>query len=112
MKTIVKKIIALTLVAIICCTMCCSCGIKEEEIVGTWSATYIFEENEYFVSLILFDDGQYDMTSYKNGSFLNFREGDWGIEGGNLFCYTETGSIEYDYKDGALVNGAQRLLKQ
>ena len=112
MNTTIKKIISLTLVLIICCTMFCACGISESKAVGTWTYTYEFEGSEFSVTLVLADNGKYSMEIYKDGSFFKLKEGDWGIDGGNVMCYTQTGATEYDYKDGALVNGAQNLVKE
>ena len=105
----IKKAISLALVCILCLSLCACAG--KDSVTGTWTDNYIYEGNEFFVTLILDDDGHYAYFSYKNGDPSRAMEGKWELNGGEVCIYTETGSIEYEYKSGTLVNGSQTLTK-
>ena len=105
-----KRYIAIALVLVICLSLC-AC-ISKNKAVGTWSDTYIYNGNEFFVTLILDADGNYTKVSYKNGSLHETLTGKWDIDGGEVCCYKTTGSVCYKYKGGKLVNGSQALEKQ
>lgn len=106
---IFRKLISLVLVCILCFSLC-ACA-TENSVTGTWTDRYIYEGNEFFVTIVLEDNGHYTYVSYKNGDLSKAMEGDWEITGGEVCLYTETGSIRYEYNGENLVNGSQSLAK-
>ncbi len=106
----IKYFIALVLVCALCFVLC-AC-ISESNAIGTWYDSYVYNGNDFSVTLVLNANGQYIKTVVKNGNLSEVKEGNWEVKGGDVCCYTQTGSITYEYTGGKLVNGSQELSKQ
>ena len=108
MKSI-KNIISIVLAFALCFGLC-AC-VSENSVTGIWTDSYIYNGSSFDVTLILEEDGSYSYLSYKDGAVSRAMEGIWETTGGEVCLYTETGSIDYKYTGGALVNGSQELTK-
>ena len=108
-----KRLIAAVLICALCFVLD-SCGIKEDEAVGTWSGTYEYNGNSFSVAFVLGADGEYAQVTYKNGSLSSTEDGTWEIDGGKVVLHEDgnTGtSTVYKYRDGALVNNDHKFYK-
>ncbi len=115
MATNLKRVMALVLVAVICCAFLCACGISEEEAVGTWTGSYTYNGNDFSVAFVLSADGTYSEATIKNGSLNGTEKGTWEVDGGKVVLHPngDTGhSVTYKYKDGALVNNGHEFTKK
>lgn len=108
-----RSILALALVCMLCVTLC-ACGINEEEAVGTWSGTYVYNGNSFAVAFVLSADGNYSSVIYQNGSFHSSEEGTWEIDAGDVVLH-ENGNMgiatRYEFKGGKLVNNDHEFTK-
>ncbi|MBO5767389.1 MAG: hypothetical protein J6R45_00295 [Clostridia bacterium] len=115
MKIHYKKLLALSLVVIMCCVLLCACGISREDAVGTWCGSYVFKGNNFTVAFVLESNGEYSEVIYKNGSFSSAEVGTWEVKGGKVFLYEDGDMMgtrtEYKYKGGALVNNDHYFYK-
>ena len=110
----IKNIVSIALVCVICLSLC-ACGIKEENAVGTWSGTYVYNGNTFAVAFVLSADGDYAKATYKNGSFSSTEDGTWEVKGGKVVLHEDGNmgiSTVYKYKGGALVNNDHEFTKQ
>ena len=108
-----KSLIAIVLVLSVCLSLC-ACGISRENAVGTWSGTYVYEGNTFSCTFVLYESGEYDEVTYKNGSFSSSENGTWEIDGGKVVLHEDGNmgvSTIYKYKSGALVNNNHRFTK-
>ena len=108
-----KLLITGLLICVICFSLC-ACGITEDEAIGTWSGSYVYNGNDYSLAFVLSADGNYVEVMYKNGSYYKTEEGTWEIKSGDVVLHEngDTGtSTIYKYKDEALVNNDHKFYK-
>jgi hypothetical protein len=97
------------------CLAFCSCGISEDEAVGTWSGTYTYNGNDYKVTFVLGDDGEYAKITYKNGILSSGEDGTWEIDGGDVLLHEDGNTkvaTRYEYDGEALVNNDHKFYKK
>jgi hypothetical protein len=110
----IKSLIAILILCTIVVSLC-ACGISEDEAIGTWSGSYIYNGNQFSVAFVLSPDGTYAKATYKNGSFHKSESGTWEVDGGDVLLYENgnTGAwTTYEYKGGALVNNDHEFFKK
>ena len=115
MKTNGRRGIVLVLVMIMCCGLLCACGISEEDAIGVWSSTYVYDGNEFSSVFILEANGEYSKETNKNGSLSSTEEGIWEIDDGKVVLYEDGNRgirTEYQYKNGKLVNNGHKFTKE
>lgn len=116
MKKIVK-IISLVIVMSIITTIFVSCGVSEEDIVGTWKGKWTYNGDTYENKINIYSFGTYSSTTYKNGIWNSYETGDWEIDGKEIHLYDDStivyhGSYKtYKYKNGNLINGNHTFKK-
>ncbi len=90
-----------------------SCGPSMEEVAGTYSGSYTYEGNKYYVVIILDDDGTYAKATTKNGILSSSDSGDYEIKGSTVRLYIDGKDhyLDYSYKDGILENGGYQFTK-
>ena len=108
-----KIFAAITLLCAICVSFC-ACGLSEEDVIGTWSCSYEFNGDDFYVEFILSENGEYSKIYIKNNSLSDSENGTWSIEGRKvcLFENENNSNPEYKYKDGKLINGGHEFTKQ
>lgn len=110
-----KRILALTLVSAMCCLLLCSCGgISEDDAVGTWSGSYVYNGNTFSVKFNLSADGKYAKVTTKNGSLDSAEDGTWEIKSGDVVLHKNGSNAftsTYEYESGALVNNGHKFTK-
>ena len=114
MKIHYKKLLALSLVVIMCCVLLCACGISKEDAVGTWSGSYVYNGNNFTAAFVLDSNGEYSKVTYKNGSLSSAEDGTWEVKGGKVILHEDGNmgiSTEYKYKGDALVNNDHYFYK-
>ena len=113
MKIHYKKLLALSLVVIMCCVFLCACGISKEDAVGIWSSSYVYDGNNFTNTFVLDSNGEYSKVIYENGTLSRAEDGTWEIDGGKVILHKngDMGSTEYKYKGDALVNNDHYFYK-
>ena len=113
-----KKILSLCLVAVMLCTMLTACGgPSKEDVIGTWSGSYIYNGNEFSQAFVLNPDGTYAKATTKNGELSSTETGDYEIDGSDVVLYDSSSltyhgdAIRYEYKDGVLINADHKFMK-
>ncbi len=112
MKSI-KSILAAILIAAICLSLA-ACGLSEEDVVGTWSGSWRFNDNTLQAVFTLNPDGTYSRLTFKNGLFFSSDSGNFTIDGDTVILQA-TGAAEqtpYTYEDGMLMNSGIHFTKE
>lgn len=114
----INKIIALCLILSMMLTFFVACSPSIEDVVGTYTGEYDFNDNTYTVVITLLDDGKYVKTKAKNNDNLSTETGDYEIDGRKINLYdskslTYHGTCTvYEYKNNSLENNGHEFVKQ
>lgn len=107
-----KKLIGILL--LVCTLTLClaSCGVSDDEVVGTWRGEWEYNGNDFVGVIYINEDGTYSKATYK---FINYgldytlsssEAGKYEIDGKEIRLYeTESKWSTYTYVDGKLENG-------
>ena len=113
MKT--AKILVSLILALAICISLCSCRLKQEDAVGTWSGSYEYNGNQFFCTFALLEDGTYSKIVYKNDSFSSSEIGTYEVKSNKVILHENGnlgGSTEYKYQSGKLVNNKHKFAKE
>ena len=114
-----KKRLVIILAILTLLTAFAGCGgIKEEELIGTWRATFLeltdgTREEFGSVKLVFKKDGAGEFSAGSDSYFIDFT---WKISGSKVTLYYKDGEEgdTYTYKDGELVtenpNGTKTIM--
>ncbi len=88
------------------CFMLCACGVKHEEVIGTWGGSYTYNGNEFTQIFVLDENFEYGKLTYKNGYLSGTEMGSYEIKGNKieLEANGKAGTTVYEYKNGKLYN--------
>ena len=116
-----KTIRTVTLVTLLSLMLVCLSGcflfLSEDDVVGTWTGTYVYNGNDFAVAFALSPDGTYEYISLKNGEFNKMENGDWEVKGNKVILYDDSSvtyhgmSSTFTFKRGALVNNDHYFYK-
>lgn len=112
MKTSSKISFFLVVVFILSALAACSSDSKLE---GTYSGSYTYDENEFYVEITLNEDGTYTRVYEKNGEPHKSEEGDYELKDGKVYLYVvDDHSVwnAYDYIDGQLESDGRIFTKK
>ena len=101
------RIVSCVLLCLIISMIIVGCGATYENVVGTWRGSYVYEGNELDRTLIVNSNGNFEYTTYKNGSFSESKSGRWSIESGALILYPSGANYqtEFTLSGNTLKNG-------
>lgn len=110
------KIISVCLVLILLVTTLLACSPSVEEVTGTYSGSYTYNGNKFYVVIMLYNDGTYARATAKNGNLSTSEAGDYEIKGSKIRLYdsnTAHGSwIDYNYSSGVLETNGHKFTKE
>lgn len=109
-----KKAISLILALVLCLSLC-ACSPSKEDLVGTWSGSWTYKDNQFEETIVLKDDGTYKSAMYKNGKHHESESGTYEINGRTVELHPngdEGCTTPYKYKGGKLVNNDHEFFKE
>ena len=112
MKTTSKISVCLVIALMLSILAACSSDNKLE---GTYSGSYTYDENEFYVEITLKEDGTYTRVYDKNGEPHKSESGDYELIDGKVRLYVaEDHGVWniYDYKDGHLESDGRIFTKK
>ena len=99
------RILALLLIA----GLLAGCGsLSREELVGTWTASWTYEDRQFDCSLELKEDGSFVRTVYEGGYLSSVEKGAYELRDGVLVCRlngSSGGVIQFSTSGSTLKNG-------
>ena len=112
--TVSKRICCFALALMALCWLC-ACDASMDDITGAWSGSCTYKGDSFTQKLSLNLDGTYQKLVYKNGSYNGTEKGTYELNGKTVTLnpYDKTeGHTDYEYKNGALLNGYYKLHKE
>lgn len=115
-KTI--KVIALCMAISIILISLVSCGVKKDDLVGTWVGEWEYGGSTHSAILTIKYTGYFTYVSYKNGIIASYITGDFEIKGNTVRLYDDSSIVHHGesmvmhYKGGKLVSGVSVLSKK
>ena len=109
-----KKVVSVLMLVVMALSMI-GCSVSKEEVIGTWSGSWVYNGNSYSSAFVLAEDNTYASATYKNGSFYETEVGTYEIDGGSVDLHPDgnTGiTRSYDFKGGKLYNGDHEFTKE
>lgn len=109
-----KKLVSLLMVCIMVLSMT-GCSVAKEEVVGTWTGSWVYNGNSYTEAIVLSEDNTYATAMYKNGEYYKAEVGTYEIDGRSVDLHpdgNEGTTTPYDYKGGKLVNNDHEFTKE
>lgn len=82
-----------------------ACSSPNNKLEGTYSGSYTYDDNEFYVEITLNEDGTYTRVYEKNGESYKSEEGDYEVLEGKIRLYVASDHSVwnvYDYVDGHL----------
>lgn len=105
MKKRAARLLALLLIA----GLLAGCGsMSKEELVGTWTASWTYEDRQFDCSLELKEDGSFVRTVYESGYLSTVERGAYELKDGVLVCRlndSSGGVIQFSISGSRLKNG-------
>ncbi len=82
-------------------------GFKTEDVVGTWTSSWVYNGNSIAKVLMIKQNGTYTEAIAKNSGDTKTENGTWEISGSVLICHPngEISQTKYEIGDGVLTNG-------
>lgn len=111
-----KFILALVLLTALCLSLV-GCGLSEEDAVGTWGGSYIYNGSTVTVVFQLFEDGTYLKMVEKDGNMQDLDMGTYTVEKDLLGTKVvldsdiDSATTTYEYKNGGLYNNGHKFTK-
>ena len=118
MKRIVKVTALLMVSLFMLLTLTACFGVSKDEVVGTYSGSYVHNGNEYSVGIVLGEDGTYAEVVIKNGELSSSETGDFEIKGNKVLLYDSESSTyhgictKYKFKKDTLINNGHEFTKE
>lgn len=87
-------------------------------IVGTYSGSYVYNNNNFDITIKLKEDGTYTDTTKQDGTVVAVEEGEYEVKDNSVFLYIPTDEgprsswTKYAYKDGTLTNNGHVFTKE
>ena len=102
-----KKVISLLCIVAMLTLMLTSCGVKMDDLVGTWHCSYTYNGASYSVNFYIEEDGTYGEVTLKNGVLHSTEEGTVEIDGKEVSLCKKGTKVKtpFTYKKGTLING-------
>lgn len=103
MKTTSK--ISLFLVIALILSVFAACSSPDKKLEGTYTGSYTFDDNEFYVEITLKDDGTYTRVYEKNGAPHKSEDGDYELLNGTVRLYVAPDHSvwnTYNFVDGHL----------
>lgn len=100
----IKTLIFCLLAACLIITLA-SCALSEEDVAGTYAATYTEDGSTYYVKIILTERGTYGIVTTKDSEPLSSVAGYYTIDDETILLYQsldKTAYTEYRYDDETL----------
>ena len=113
------RLVSVFLVVVVLALALASCAPSVEDVVGTYSGSYVYNGNSYYVIITLNEDGNYLYVSSKNGQIDETKYDEYEIKGNKIRLYDSELSkyeyhgayIEYKYSKGTLTNNGHKFTK-
>ena len=115
-KTI--KVISLCIAISIILISLVSCGVKKDDLLGTWTGEWTYGGSTYRAILTIKYTGYFTYVSYKNGIIDSYITGDFELKGNTVRLYDDSSTVHHgdcmvmNYKGGKLVSGVITLSKK
>ena len=100
-----KSVLSLALILGLCLSLA-ACALSEDDVVGVWTCSYVYNGNDLDVAFALDEDGTYAEVINRNGVLSSTEVGTWEIDGRRVLLHPdgEPGTTPFNYKGGKLEN--------
>ena len=94
MSNKLKALFICTLAALLIITLA-SCGLSEEDVAGTYAATYTEDGSTFYVKIILTERGTYGKVTTKDGAPFSSVAGYYAIDDETILLYQSLDKAAY-----------------
>lgn len=107
--------IGVMLFAVLLSLQLVACGVKQEDIIGTWTGSWEYNGHAIQATLVLREDNTFSQSSINDGETKDPETGTYKISGSKVVLKFDNefdGTAEYKFHDGVLTNGNHDLARE
>ena len=111
----VLRVTSACLVIILLASFFVACSPSVSDVAGTYTGSYTYKGNDFYVVIVLDEDGTYGKVTSKNNIPSSSDSGEYEIKGNKILLYTsddKSSYTEYKYSDGKLENNGHTFTKK